>query len=572
MPIRELQPDVINQIAAGEVVERPASVVKELVENSLDAGARRVVVRIAEGGIGRIEVLDDGCGMAPEELPLALRRHATSKLTRLHDLLDLGSYGFRGEALPAIAAVSRLRLASRRQGSDSAFSYAAGEAQPSPAAMAVGTRVTVEDLFGQIPARRKFLLAPEAEARRVAGVLERLALAVPGVSLILEAEGREVLRTGGSGSLLETFADLFGHELAETLEPVSLQGPAGEVRGLASRPGKDRGNRQLQFWTVGGRPVQPGSLRFAAEAAYQGRLLKGRYPVFCLRVEVPPGDVDVNVHPAKLEVRFRREREVAALVRQAVGEAIGLRSAPPPQGPAGDSFSYPEPKALDAPLFLGEGRLPFTEAERARGDAAAGAEVAPAPPAPELASPPRPIGQSHGLFLIAEDSEALYLFDQHAAHERIGYERLAQADERSAQLLLAPVVLRLSPEQAAALRESGEALAQYGFLVEPFGARDALVRSVPRIFGKAADAQVLLELLDSIGSQRENPVERLERVRREIAACRASVKANDRLSTMEQAALIQQLWHCAEPRFCPHGRPTFLRFSAAELRARLGRR
>ncbi|MDA8346037.1 MAG: DNA mismatch repair endonuclease MutL [Thermaerobacter sp.] len=570
MPIRELSPEVINQIAAGEVVERPASVVKELVENSLDAGAQRIVVRIAEGGIGRIEVMDDGRGMAQDELALALRRHATSKLWTLDDLQNLPSYGFRGEALPAIAAVSSLRITSRASGSDTAFTYTAGDERPAPAAMASGTRITVDGLFSAIPARRKFMLAPEAEARRVAGVLERLALAAPGVSLLLEVEGREVMRTGGSGNLLETFADLFGREISETLEPVSFKGPGGEVHGLTSRPGRDRGNRQLQFWIVGGRPVMPGSLRFAAEAAYQGRLLKGRYPILCLRVEVPPGDVDVNVHPAKLEVRFRREREVAGLVRAAVGEAIGARVQPMTQGEIGTQ----SPSPMAAPLFFGEGRIPYADVGFPASETAAATASADAPPPGGLprGAAPRPIGQSHGLFLLAEDSEALYLFDQHAAHERIGYERLAETAERSAQLLLSPVVLRLGPEQAAALAQSGPSLAEYGFLVEPFGARDALVRSVPRIFGKAADAKVLLDLLDGLGVERENPVEHLERVRREIAACRASVKANDRLSLMEQAALIEQLWRCEEPRFCPHGRPTFLRFGADELRARFGRR
>ncbi len=568
MPIRELENAVINQIAAGEVVERPASVVKELVENSLDAGARRIVVRIAEGGIGRVEVLDDGSGMASGELPLALRRHATSKLSTLEDLEGLVSYGFRGEALPAIAAVSRLTIASRERGADAGYALTAGAGKPQPLAMAPGTRVTVEDLFGAVPARRKFLLAPEAEARRVAAVLERLALAAPGVSFVLEVEGREVLRTSGSGNLVEVFADLFGRDVAQTLEPVSHRGAAGSVLGLASRPGKDRGNRQLQFWIVGGRPVQPGSLRFAAEAAYQGRLLKGRYPIFCLRVEVPPGDVDVNVHPAKLEVRFRREREVAGLVRAAVAEAIGLRAGIPPAPyvapPDGDQL-------YEATLFLGEGSLPFAPGHGAAGETAAAGAPAEAGQPPRGAAP-RPIGQAHGLFLLAEDQDALYIFDQHAAHERIGYERLADDQARSAQLLLAPVVLRLSPEQASALAESAASLSEYGFSVEPFGARDAIVRSVPRIFGQAADARLLLDILDGLGAGHEHPVERLERVRREIAACRASVKANDRLSLMEQAALIEQLWRCEEPRFCPHGRPTFLRLSAEELRGRLGRR
>ncbi len=571
MPIRELRAEVINQIAAGEVVERPASVVKELVENSLDAGAHRIVVRIEAGGVSRIEVLDDGGGMSPDELPLALRRHATSKLWTLGDLDDLPSYGFRGEALPAIAAVSRLRIASRATGSDVGYLYDAGSFRPVPTAMAAGTRVTVEDLFGSVPARRKFLLAPESEARKVAAALERLALAAPKVSFLLEIEGREVLRTGGTGNLVEAFADIFGRELAETLQPVKLRWPAGSVEGLTSRPGRDRGNRQLQFWSVGGRPVSAGSLRFAAEAAYQGRLLKGRFPLYCLRIEVPIGDVDVNVHPAKLEVRFRRERDVAALVRAAVADAIGASDPPAPYKTAGGA-GQASADAAPAALFLGEGTLEYSGGWAPREVAAATAADPPALQPAARGAAPRPIGQAHGLFLVAQDHDALYLFDQHAAHERIGYERLGEASERSAQLLLAPVVLRLGPEQAAALVASLDSLAEYGFQVEPFGARDALVRSVPRIFGQAADAKVLLEILDAVGGVGEHPVERLERVRREIAACRASVKANDRLSVMEQAALIEQLWRCEEPRFCPHGRPTFLRLTAEEIKARLGRR
>lgn len=575
MPIALLDDSVVNQIAAGEVVERPASVVKELVENALDAGARSVSVRIVDGGIARIEVRDDGHGIPRAELRLALLRHATSKLRGIDDLERLSTLGFRGEALPSIASVSRLRLQSRAAGSDIGYriSVPGGEPGPEePCAMAQGTIVLVEDLFGSVPARRKFLGSPESEARRVAGVLERLALAAPAVAFSLEANGREVLRTAGSGNLVEVFADLFGRDLALGLLPVERTAAGFTVRGLCGRPGADRGNRQLQFLIVGGRPVIPGSLRFAIEAGYQGRLQKSRFPVFCLTIRAPEGEVDANVHPAKLEVRFRRERELSGVLHAAVREALaplpGVWSDAAP-GPAAEITFTPgagEDGMAPVPALLFAQRnapLPYAAFDEAA------ASIPAEQPLPGMA--PVPVAQTHRLFILAQDAEALYIFDQHAAHERISYERLEDAASRSAQMLLAPAVVRLSAAQAAQLPGCLEELDACGFRVEPFGQRDALVRSVPRILGEATSAQLLPELIDSLG-QTEDAVQRRERLRREIAACRASIKANEALSPPEQAALVQELWRCREPRFCPHGRPTFLRLAVSDLRARFGRR
>ncbi len=568
MPIRALPPDVIDQIAAGEVVERPASVVKELVENAVDAAARHVSVRLAGGGIELVEVTDDGEGIAPEDLPLALGRHQTSKLWAIGDLYGIASFGFRGEALPSIASVSRLRLASRPPSEPGGLAIEAEGGRmtrPAPVAMASGTRVTVEELFRQVPARRKFLLAPAAEARRVVAVMERMALAAPQVAFTLSVDGQEVLRTGGSGNLSEVFADLYGVDVAESMVPVAADGEAGRVRGLVSRPGRDRGNRQWQFLVVGGRPVDVGRLRYPIEAAYQGRLLKGRFPVYCLRLEVPPGDVDVNVHPAKLEVRLRREREVASLLHDAVATALApqpkaaLTGAPAPHRP-----SRPEPTpAQEPPSDL------FRLAEDLRDYGSPPREIRPASEASEA---PAVLGQAGGLFLVAADRDALYLLDQHAAHERIHYEQLEHQDVRSAQMLLAPLVVRLSPEQGQTLALHQEDLAAYGFQVESFGDRDVLVRSVPRLFGREASPSLLPELLDALAQGGEGPIEREERLRRELAACRASVKDRDRLGPIEQQSLVRQLWNCREPRFCPHGRPTYLRLGYDELRQRFLRR
>lgn len=569
MAIAVLADAVVDRIAAGEVVERPASVVKELVENALDAGARSVQVRIAEGGINRIEVRDDGHGIARGDLRIALRRHATSKLRAFDDLWTLGTLGFRGEALPSIAAVSLFTMQSRPRSSDVGHRLLGrgGDFGPEePCAMAPGTLVIAEELFANVPARRKFLAAPDAEGRRVAAVLERLALAAPEVAFALESDGREILRTSGSGNLLEVFADLFGRDLALRLLPVEHRLAGFTVRGLVGQPGADRGNRQLQFLIVQGRPVTPGSLRFAIEAAYQGRLQKGRFPVFCLSIGAPDGEVDANVHPAKLEVRFRREQEVRSAVHAAVRQALG------PSAAEGEGREQAVPGPVDVAFSGSESAtIPFVFAEAGRPEElyAAAAED-PMPPL-GAAPAPVPVAQTHRLFVLAADEDALYIFDQHAAHERITYERLQASGGRSAQLLLAPAVVRLSAAQAAALAGCRAELDAYGFTVEPFGARDVLVRSVPRILGEAASAQFLPELIDSLGAE-EDALAREERLRREIAACRASIKANERLAPAEQAALVQELWRCQEPRFCPHGRPTFLRLGVGELKARFGRR
>lgn len=569
MAIAVLADAVVDRIAAGEVVERPASVVKELVENAIDAGARSVHVRLAGGGVGRIEVRDDGQGIAREELRIALLRHATSKLRAFDDLWSIATLGFRGEALPSIAAVSRFTIQSRPRASDLGHRLrgSGGEFGPEePCAMAPGTVVIAEELFANVPARRKFLAAPEAEGRRVAAVLERLALAAPAVAFSLEADGREILRTSGSGNLMEAFADLFGRDLALRLLPVEQESAGFSVRGLVGQPGADRGNRQLQFLMVQGRPVMPGALRFAVEAAYQGRLQKGRFPVFCLSIRAEEGEVDANVHPAKLEVRFRREPEVRSAVhtavRQAIGPAAGSREGGRQAGAEPVEVTFSGSEAATIPFV-------FAESVRPTDLYAAGADGA--LPAALGAAAPVPVGQTHRLFVLAADDEAIYIFDQHAAHERISYERLQDSGPRSAQMLLAPAVVRLSPAQAASVARWREQLGAYGFSVEPFGERDVLVRSVPRILGEAASAQLLPEILDSLGSE-EDALGREERLRREIAACRASIKANERLAPAEQAALVQELWRCREPRFCPHGRPTFLRLAVSELRQRFGRR
>ncbi len=567
MPIRMLPPDVVDQIAAGEVVERPASVVKELVENAVDASARHVFVRLAGGGIDLVEVTDDGEGIAPGELPLALGRHQTSKLRAMDDLCAIRSFGFRGEALPSIASVSHLRLASRSRGLPGGLAIEAEGGRtttPAPVAMASGTCVTVEDLFRQVPARRKFLLAPAAEARRVVAVMERMALAVPQVAFTLSLDGQEVLRTSGSGNLSEVFADLYGVDVAESLLPVSAAGEAGRVQGLVSRPGRDRGNRQWQFLVVGGRPVEAGRLRYAIEAAYQGRLLKGRFPLFCLRLEVPEGDVDVNVHPAKLEVRLRREREVSSLLHDAVAAALAPQATAFAAGTPAPPLPRPEVAASqEPPPSL------FSLAEELRDYGRPPQEVPGPAMTPEA---PAALGQAGGLFLVAADRDALYLLDQHAAHERIHYEQLEHQDVRAAQMLLAPLVVRLSPEQSQTLALHQEDLGAYGFQVESFGDRDVLVRSVPRLFGREASPSLLPELLDALAQGGEGPIEREERVRRELAACRASVKDRDRLGPIEQQSLVRQLWNCREPRFCPHGRPTYLRLGYDELRQRFLRR
>ena len=600
-PIRVLAPEVAARIAAGEVIERPASVVKELVENALDAGARRIEVAIAGGGAERIRVRDDGCGIAPDQLADAFERHATSKLREAGELFALRTLGFRGEALAAIAAAAEVECTTRVAGAGAAAvaRFAGGRSRGlGSAAAAPGTTLEVRALFASLPARRRFLRGPQAETRAVAQVLSDYALAYPGVAFRLESEGRATLSAPGTGEARAAWAAVYDAELAaallevDQLAPGSDGGAAIAVRGLVGPPERHRGNRGALHLVVNGRAVADRALAFAVARAYEGLLPAGRHPLGLVRVDVDPAELDVNVHPSKAEVRFRDARAVASAVAAAVRGALAAAAAPAlpapglasalgssalgsPPGVAGAQHASPEARAALAAARPAQHVVPGAP-EQARPAAvpAAGAPLAERLPAL------RPLGQLDEAFLVAEAPDGLYLVDQHAAHERVRYEQLRASlalRRPESQPLLAAVVAGLSPVQSALAAAEAEALAALGFVLEPTDGAALIVRAVPAALadggpaerGPGDPAQALRELLDRMEAE-----QRLSGPERAAAslACRSAVRAGDRLADEQQRALLLALEGCAQPQTCPHGRPTLLHLSNEQLRRSFGRR
>ncbi|MEW6522078.1 MAG: DNA mismatch repair endonuclease MutL [Bacillota bacterium] len=548
MTIRRLDEFTISQIAAGEVVERPASVVKELVENSLDAGARRVVVEIEEGGKRTIRVTDDGMGMSREDALLALERHTTSKLQTLADLEDMSTLGFRGEALPSIAAVAVLELLTRPRElltGTRVTSRPGHPPQASAAACAPGTQVRVSDLFSSLPARAKFLKSAGAEASQVAEVVTRLAVAHPDVAFRLQHGAKTLVETSGQGSLKHTLAELWGRDRATSLLPVEGGADGVTVRGLVGSARLATPSRHYQLFFVGRRWTKSAVLRFALDDAYQGVLPAGQFAPAVVMVELAPGLADVNVHPAKWEVRFRDERQVRAVVTAAVREALGHRSGLPAHSqipPAGIreesaaalALAWPEPAGLAGQA----GRW----------------EV---------------LGQVFASYILAWDGTNLLVIDQHAAAERTCYQRLAGTVVPSQALLQAEPV-ELTPAQLACWEGYREELEHLGWQVEQFGPRSLLVRALPAPLGDSAPSAILPDVLERLrGGQPGVP--RAEEVRRALAACHGAVRAGRRLSLWEMQALVADLVASPRPYTCPHGRLVVWEVSRAELDRKFGR-
>jgi DNA mismatch repair protein MutL len=590
--IRRLPEAVANRIAAGEVVERPASVVKELVENAIDAGATRIEVALEAGGRSLVLVSDDGCGMAAEDLLLAVERHATSKLQD-DQLVRITTLGFRGEALPSIASVSRLRLVSRRAAMDEAWALevTGGECgAPQPAAGARGTRVEVRDLFFKVPARLKFLRSDRSEAEAAEEVVRRLALARPELAFALQVDGRPAWRAEPAGelfadALLHRLGTVMGREFVANAIQIDAEREGIGLEGFVGLPTFSRKDARQQYLFVNRRPVQDRLLRQALRAAYSDLLFHDRQPVAALFLALPPELVDVNVHPAKAEVRFRDPGLVRGLVVGALKRALaehGHRSA---AGPATGALGSFRPAA--APAGWNNGGLAEPAAPWAAGEAAAQAALlvgAPAArPVPEaLAAEPAsyPLGaaraQLHRTYILAETGEGMILVDQHAAHERIVYERL-KAELREGgvrrQVLLLPEVVELEPAEQRRLVARGEALARLGLVVEPFGPGAVLVREMPALLGQAAPAELvrdlaadLLELDQALGLE-----EALESVLASVA-CHGSVRAGRRLGPEEMNALLRQMEATLFSGQCNHGRPTYIELKREDIERLFGRR
>ncbi|MCK6625458.1 MAG: DNA mismatch repair endonuclease MutL [Anaerolineae bacterium] len=611
MTIRILPPDVAAKIAAGEVVERPASVVKELVENAIDAGAKTIRVEIQNGGKRLIQVLDDGSGIPAEEIPLAFARHATSKLVSVDDLSRVTTLGFRGEALASVAAVSQLTLLSRPASQPAATRIRLEGGQQitlGAAGSPGGTIITVENLFYNVPARLKFLKADATEAAHIHRIVSHYALAYPHIRFALQSDQRITFQTNGRGDLFDALAAVFDLETARQMIAVEYEEEGEETRtrgreeidekliasslhvsspprlsvhGYVGAPALHRGTRDQIIFFVNKRWIQDRSLNQAVVQAYHTFLPVGRYPVAVLNIELDPAEVDVNVHPTKAEVKFQDPRAVFKAVQKAVREAV-MAAAPVPAyggqavptyhysggfgdhagdtapwrtsfGPWFSQFGFEMQRTFDSE---GE-RLPLLEA-----------------PAPQSLPLMRVVGQIQQMYIVAEGPDGLYLIDQHAAHERILYEKLAQQKAQAVvarQQLLEPVVVELSPGQAALVEAELKALSEVGFELEPFGGATYRIRAVPDVLGQANPAQALVDILAEMADG-VIPLARETHEKIAITVCkRASIKGGQILSPEEMRELVRQLEATSAPRTCPHGRPTMIHLSAAQLAKEFGR-
>ncbi|MEX0782816.1 MAG: DNA mismatch repair endonuclease MutL [Dehalococcoidia bacterium] len=588
--IRVLPPEVSSRIAAGEVIERPVSIVRELLDNAIDAGATRITVEIEDGGIALIRVTDNGRGISPEQVELAFERHATSKIAGLSDLGHVHTLGFRGEALPSIAAAADVDLLTRAAGEPVAVQATLVEARvvrrsarPAPE----GTSFSVRELFGRLPARRKFLGSIASEARAITTLITHYALAYPEISFQFGSHARRVLTTSGDGQLRHAFAAVYGADNAAQMLDVLHEEDGLRISGLAGPSSLHRGNRAAISVFVNGRWVQSRPLIFSIVDAYQSQLPVGRHPIAAIAIGVNDDDVDVNVHPAKAEVRFRDERAVGRVVRHAVTRALEasgpVRWFPPAAAPAAD-------EAGASPVAAGEvslrARLDPVQALRApqptqaRMDWRPGTSATPpgadgpAPTQREVLPLLRVVGQMAATYVVAEGPDGMYLIDQHAAHERVAYDRILVAREAAAapasQPLLEPVLLELDVPRAAALEEHREHLASLGLELEAFGELAYLVRAVPAGMGDTDIVAALQRFLDQLGTDRRlaDPFSRAAAT----VACHASVRAGQALALEQMRQLVTDLERTASPRTCPHGRPTLVHVGVEAIERQFGRR
>ncbi|TWI12546.1 DNA mismatch repair endonuclease MutL [Aerolutibacter ruishenii] len=612
MPIRQLPDTLINQIAAGEVVERPASVVKELVENALDAGAKRVDIDLEEGGVRLIRIRDDGHGIPPGELPLAVSRHATSKIASLDDLEGVATLGFRGEALPSIASVSRFLLASRHRGSDHGAALEIdggrlGDVMPRPHPQ--GTTIEVRDLFFNVPARRKFLRAERTELGHIEDWLRQLALARPDVELRVSHNGKPSRRWKGEGDLLSDVRlhEALGEEFARHALHIDHSAAGLRLHGWIAQPAYNRASADQQFLYVNGRAVRDRSVAHAVKQAYADVLFHGRQPAYVLFLELDPRRVDVNVHPAKHEVRFRDARLIHDFVYRTLHDAlagtragvvggvvtgIGEGGASPYMGTAPAVFSGPmggmpgSGESRPGNSGIGWNRpqaplgLPVEDVRGAYGALYGAAPSTLAGTAPTVASLPHqadgtlpPLGyaiaQLHGIYILAETGDGLIVVDMHAAHERIGYEKLKAAHDGEGlrtQPLLVPATLAVAEREADVAEREADTLAALGFEISRSGPQSLTLRSVPALLAHGDVEALLRDVLADLREHGES--RRVSAARDELLAtmaCHGAVRANRRLSLPEMNALLREMEITERSGQCNHGRPTWARFTLSDI-------
>ncbi len=604
MTIRILPPHLVNQIAAGEVVERPASAVKELVENSIDAGATDIHVFISNGGLSKITVRDNGKGMSKDELPVAVERHATSKLH--DDNLDrIESLGFRGEALPSIGSIAHLTIKSRTHNSDSGWQIVVDSGQksaPSPAAMNQGTSIDIENIFNATPARLKFMKSPATESAQVADILRRLALACPSVGFSLSTEKGNILSLPASlgdffSKIRRRAIDILGDEFARNHILVDNTRDDYRVYGMCSTPGYSRGNAQMQFFVVNGRPVKDRQLLSALRAAYQDVLASDRYPYAALYINIPPQDLDVNVHPAKTEVRFKDAAKVRTLLIASIRSELAKQTqslsgannnhALAAAFQSGQSGGFAQPAQLTAHTAHTVWQRQNTQTDFGRNfPPAARTQIASSTFAPDSAAETNdnaknfPLGaavaQIHENYILAQNARGMVVVDQHAAHERIVYEKIKSQLGKSPvarQILLIPEIVRLPAGQSGVVAERAQDLEKLGIAVEEFGADTIMVREIPAMMGGAAVGdmikQIAADLTDMDGS-----IE-IEKNLWKICssmACYGSVRSGRILNHAEMNALLRQMEQTPNSGQCNHGRPTFIELGLNDIEKLFGRR
>lgn len=570
--IRQLPPGTVSRIAAGEVAERPASIVKELVENAIDAGARFVAISLTSdaGRITRIAVTDDGTGMNRGDCRLAFARHATSKIRDLPDIATCGTLGFRGEALASIAAVSEVTLVSRERAEGEREGEIAGTrivvrggevVSEQDAGCPAGTSITVQDIFYNTPARKKFQKSLAAETAMIAGVVERIAVTRPGTGFRLTHNGREKIAVPGSGSLSDTIIHLFGLDLFHTLVPVEKTGFSGSVAGFVSVPDISRKNQYQVYLSLNGRSIFSRVLSGAIRDAYGTLLPDDRFPIAFLDVRVPGDEVDVNVHPGKREVRLSREYEIVTLVRQAVQEALATRDLIPVKDGSGIAHPREPYRYAEETVAVADGvNEPLLQARKATERQLRLTETGPGGDRDQVPNV-EIIGQLADLYIIARTGAGdLLIVDQHAAHERILYEQLGAelSGEQPAQELIDPVVLHVSAREREMLVPALPLLAGAGFAIEEFGRQDFAVRAVPVALGRNLDpAAVRDTLAELIAPASSREAGRTEHVRR-ILACRGAIKAGAACTPEQCRQIVSQLRRTENPYTCPHGRPTMI--------------
>jgi DNA mismatch repair protein MutL len=555
MMIKVLASEIVSKIAAGEVIERPASVVKELIENSLDAGATQITIEAQGGGVEMMKVSDNGVGIASSELELAFHRYATSKIGNLEDLEKISSLGFRGEALPSIAAVAEVEILTQTS-SQSVGTYlhlTKGEVvRKESRARPQGTAVTVHRLFRYFPARLKFLRSPNTENSHIAHLVSQCALAFPEVKFSLLLDKRQSLRTTGNGHLRDVVNELYGPEVAQRMLKVEQKDDLAAVTGLTSPPTLTRSNRSYLSFFVNRRWVHSPLLTRATEDAYHGLLMDGQHPLAVINISLPAQELDVNIHPTKAQIKFCHEQTVFRSVQKAIREVLDrtpiASSKPVPFSVGSGQWQSPRMITDNEPTFV-VSQLPALEL-------------------PVL----RILGQLANTYIIAEGPDGLYLIDQHAAHERILYDRiLAQWSQKEVEVqgLLQPITIEFSPREEETMRASEEALAEFGFTIEPFGDRSYLIRAIPAIVAGANVIEIVSALLDSLASSESlNPWQ--ERIAQSLA-CHGAIRAGQQLSNEEMKELTKQLEQTKQPRACPHGRPTMIHLSAHRLEKEFGR-